>query len=328
MNRRSVIASIAGLIFSARLAEADGKPKRRLGMLFIGPANTPLTKALFNAFWEGMRALGYSPDEFELAVRWGDGRVESLPALAAELVRLTPEVIVAGGPPAVAATRKAMPTIPIVMVDIADPVGQGFVASLAHSGGNITGLANLAQELAGKRVELLKSVSPSSAVVAVLFNPDNPGNLIQLRGAENAAKALRVNVVAVEVRASNEIERALAAIGREHADALVVADEPVFNGVPGEVALLAARRKLPAVYASRPFVVAGGLISYGVDKPSLFRQAASYVDKLLKGAKPADLPVEQPTKFELVINLKTAKALGLTVPQSLLARADEVIEDP
>jgi ABC-type uncharacterized transport system substrate-binding protein len=326
MNRRLVIESIAGLIFLARLAEAAEKPKRRIGMLFIGPAGAPLGKTLFNAFWEGMRALGYSSDDFEFVVRWGDGRVESLPALAAELARLTPEVIVAGGPPAVAAARKAMPTIPIVMVDIADPVGQGFVASLAHPGGNITGLANLAQELAGKRVELLKAVSPGSAGIAFLFNPDNPGNLMQLRGAENAAKALRIDVVAVEVRANDEIERTFAALGRGHADALVVADEPVFNAVPGEVALLAARRKLPAVYASRPFVVAGGLISYGVDKPGLFRQAASYVDKLLKGAKPADLPVQQPTKFELVINLKTAKALGLAVPPSILARADEVIE--
>jgi putative tryptophan/tyrosine transport system substrate-binding protein len=326
MNRRSVMASVAGLIFSARLAEAAGKPKRRLAMLSIGPATAPIVGALFNAFWEGMRALGYSPDDFEFSVRVGDGLVESLPPLATELARLTPEVIVAGGPPAVAAARKAMPAIPIVMVDIADPVGLGFVASLAHPGGNITGLANFAQELAGKRVELLKAVSPSSAAIAFLFNPGNPGNLNQLRGAENAAKALRIDVVAVEVRASDEIERAFDAIGREHADALVVADEPVFNGVPGEVALLAARRKIPAVYAGRPFVVAGGLISYGVDKPGLFRQAASYVDKLLKGAKPADLPVEQPTKFEFVINLKTAKALGLTVPQSLLARANEVIE--
>ncbi len=213
-------------------------------MLFIGPAGAPLVKALFNAFWEGMRALGYSPDDFEFAVRWGDGRVESLPALAAELARLTPEVIVAGGPPAVAAARKAMPTIPIVMVDIADPVGQGFVASLAHPGGNITGLANLAQELAGKRVELLKAASSGSAGIAFLFNPDNPGNLMQLRGAENAAKALRIDVVAVEVRANDEIERTFAALERGHADALVVADEPVFNAVPGEVAL--ARDKAEA----------------------------------------------------------------------------------
>jgi len=326
MNRRLVIAGIAGLISTVPLADGGQKPKRRLAMLSPGSLTTPRGAALFDAFWDGMRSCGYSPDDFELETRWADFRPERLSALATELVRLTPEVIVAAGPAAVAAARKATPIIPIVMLDVADPVGAGFVASLVRPGGSVTGLANLAQETAGKRLELLKAATPAAARIAVLFNPGNPGNLLQLHAAEDASKALSIDVIAIEARTVDEIEPAFAAIGRERADALFVAGDPVFNGVPDEIVSLAARRKLPSIYQDRNAVLAGGLISYGIDQRALFRQAASYVDKLLKGEKPGELPVQQPTKFELVINLKTANTLGLTIPQALLARADEIIE--
>ncbi len=275
---------------------------------------------------QGLRALGYDDQVIAIEIRAAEGHLERLPALAAELVELTPEVVVAPGPAAVQAAKAATSAIPIVMVDVADPVGAGFVADLAHPGSNITGLSNLARDTVGKRLQLLKTAVPGAGRIAIMLNPGNAGNVLQFRAAQEAAPTLGIELLPVQVINADAIDGAFAAMTREHADAFFVPDDPVFNLSMGTLTELAVRHKLPAIFQSREMVAAGGLMSYGTNLNDLYRQVAVYVDKILKGAKPADLPVEQPTKFELVINLKTAKALGLTVPQSLLARADEVIE--
>ncbi len=275
---------------------------------------------------QGLRALGYDDQVIAIEIRAAEGHLERLPALAAELVELTPEVVVAPGPAAVQAAKAATSAIPIVMVDVADPVGAGFVADLAHPGSNITGLSNLARDTVGKRLQLLKTAVPGAGRIAIMLNPGNAGNVLQFRAAQEAAPTLGIELLPVQVINADAIDGAFAAMTREHADAFFVPDDPVFNLSMGTLTELAVSHKLPAIFQSREMVAAGGLMSYGTNLNDLYRQVAVYVDKILKGAKPADLPVEQPTKFELVINLKTAKALGLTVPQSLLARADEVIE--
>jgi putative ABC transport system substrate-binding protein len=277
-------------------------------------------------FRQGLRALGYGDEDLEIDARYADGHLERLPDLAAELVRLAPEVIVTTGPATVHASKQATATIPIVMADGADPVSAGFVASLAHPGGNVTGLANLAQETVGKRLQLLKTATPGAERIAILLNPGNQGNILQLQAARQAARTLRTELLSVEAGSADDIDGAFATMTREHADALFVAADPVFGLAGSKITGLAASQKLPAIYQSREFVVVGGLMSYGTDRNDLFRQAAAYVDKILKGAKPADLPVEQPTRFQLVVNLKTAYALGLTIPPAILAGADEVIE--
>jgi putative ABC transport system substrate-binding protein len=274
----------------------------------------------------GLRALGYGDEDIRIQIRAAEGHPERLLDLATELVRLAPEVIVAYAPAAVQAAKQATSTIPIVMVDIADPVGAGFVGSLPHPGGNITGLANLAQETVGKRLQLLKTVIPGAKRIAILFNPRNAGNLLQLQAAGQAGITLALELISVEASNADEIAGAFAAMTRGHADALFVVTDPIFGSTARTVTGLAASGKLPAIYQHRLFVAAGGLMSYGADLNDLHRHAAAYVDKILQGEKPADLPVEQPTKFELVLNLRTANALGLTMPQSLLLLADEVIE--
>jgi putative ABC transport system substrate-binding protein len=277
---------------------------------------------------EGLRELGYVEGRnvvFER--RFAEGRQERLPALAAELVQLKVDVIVTGSNPAIAAVKQVTATIPVVMAVSRDPVGAGFIASLARPGGNITGLANDATpEIIGKNLELLKEAAPRVSRVAFLWNPVPPGAGTTKNAVESAARRLGLTLQSVEVRGPNEFESAFAAMVRERANGVVVATDPVLVGPRSRVVDLAARSRLPAVYGLREFAEAGGLMSYGPNIADQFRRAAIYVDKVLKGAKPADLPVEQPTKFELVINLKTAKALGLTIPPSLLLRADQVIE--
>jgi ABC-type uncharacterized transport system substrate-binding protein len=255
-----------------------------------------------------------------------EGHVERLAVLAAELVRLSPDIIVSGLPASVAAAKQATSTIPIVMVNIADPVAAGFAESLAHPGGNVTGLANLAKDTVGKRLELLKTIAPSARRVAILFDPGNPGNVNQLRAAQQAAPSLGIEALPVEVVSADAIPGAVAAIAREHADTVFVPDDPAFSVSSEQTVRLVHGSQLPAIFQSRFYVDVGGLMSYGPNFPDLWRRAADYVDKILKGANPADLPIERPTRFELVINLKTAKALGLTVPFTLLAQADQVIE--
>jgi putative ABC transport system substrate-binding protein len=321
MRRRDVLVLIGGAaVFWPQASLAQPVKRRRIAILTPGRVSS----AEPQLFQHGLRALGYGDQLIE--IRAAEGNLERLPDLAAELVQLGPEVVIAGGPAAVQAAKHATLAIPIVMVNVADPVGAGFVASLAHPGGNITGLANLAQDTAGKRLQLLKTAVPAAERIAVLVDPSNAGNLLQFQAAQEAAQTLGVELMPVKVSNPDEIDGAFAAMTREHVDALFVPDDPVFGLTAPTITELAASRKLPAIFQSRGFVAAGGLMSYGTNLNDLYGLVAVYVDKILKGAKPADLPVQQPTKFELVVNLKTAKALGLTVPQTLLARADEVIE--
>ncbi|HEU5155108.1 MAG TPA: ABC transporter substrate-binding protein, partial [Gemmatimonadales bacterium] len=264
---------------------------------------------------------------FVLELRYGEARAERLPELARELMGLKMDVIVAGGADtATAAVKRESQTIPIVMVNTTDPVGTGFVASLARPGGNITGLSNISSELSGKRLELLRETVPGLSRVAVLWNPDVRGAVLDYKGTESAAHSLRMELQSVEVSRAEDLDRAFSAVTSQRAQAVVVLPNPVGFANRPQIASFAQRNRLPSMYPQREYVDAGGLISYGPSLSDLFRRAANYVDKILKGAKPGELPVEQPTKFELVINLKTARALGLTLPPSLLRRADQVIQ--
>ena len=280
----------------------------------------------WEVFREAMRRLGYGEQELAIESRWADGHNERLAGLAAELVRLAPDVIVTGSSAAALAAKQATSMIPIVTAFTADPVGTGLVASIARPGGNVTGLSNIKEETAGKELELLKIAAPHASRIAVLTNPANPSHAAELRGAQETARSLGIELRAIEVRGPGDIEGAFAMMASARADALAVLADPLFFAEASGIADRAASHKLPAIYGFKEHVAAGGLMSYGPDIKDSFRRAATYVDKILKGAKPADLPVEQPTKFELVVNLKVAQALGLTIPPTLLARADEVIE--
>jgi putative tryptophan/tyrosine transport system substrate-binding protein len=257
--------------------------------------------------------------------RWTEGKYDRLPGLAAELVRLKVNVLVAGSQAAIQAARHATETIPIVMV-AADPVATGFVASLARPGGNITGLSMMSAELLGKQLELLKEVVPKVSRVALLGNPANPGNAQWVQHVQDAARPLGVRLQPLEARDPSEIDRAFLEMTREQAGAVILLNDTMLSDHRTRIADHAARRRLPTVSGLSEHAEAGGLLAYEPSRSDRWRRAATYVDKILTGAKPADLPVEQPTKFELVIDLKTAKALGLTIPQSLLVRADQIIE--
>jgi putative ABC transport system substrate-binding protein len=257
--------------------------------------------------------------------RWAQGKYDRLPDLAADLVRLKVDLIVAETTPEALAAQRATSTIPIVFTGTGDPIRTGLVASLARPGGNITGLSAIAPQLTGKQLELLKEVVPNLARVAMLKNPDNPAHAFAVREAEVAARELQVQLQIVEARNVNDFDRVFFAINREHADALVVRGDWFLVLHKTRIVELATKSRLPTMSGVREYVEAGGLMAYGPNAGDLFYRAATYVDKILKGAKPADLPIEQPTKFELVINLRTAKALGLTIPRSVLLRADEVI---
>ena len=273
-----------------------------------------------------MRELGYVEGQtIAIESRWAEGRYDRYPALAGDLVRLKVDVIVTVGGAATQAAKQATRTIPIVMSVVIDPLGGGLVPSLARPGGNVTGLSVMT-ETVGKQLEVLKEVVPKLSRVAVLWNPANPGSAPQLREAEVAARTLAVWLQTLEARTPKEIEIAFDAITKERAGALVVLADAIFTNQVGQIAGLAMKGHLPSIYGLREYVEAGGLMVYSPNTLELERRSATYVDKILKGAKPADLPIEQPTRFELVINLKTAKALGLTIPQSVLLRADQVIE--
>ncbi len=279
------------------------------------------------AFRERLHELGYVEGKnLVIEYRWAEGNFERVPDLAAELVRLRVDVIVAVGDPVILAAKQATSTIPIVMASVGDPLGRGFVASLARPGGNITGVSNLAVALTGKWLESLKQIVPTLSQVAVLRNPANPTHALFWAEAQAAAPKLGLKLQSVEVRTPDDLDGAFASI-RERSAALVVLPDPLLAGIlRGRIAELATKNGLPAVFTFKEQAEAGGLISYGPSLLVNYRRAATYVDKILKGARPGDLPVEQPTQFELVVNLKTAKALGITVPQSLLVRADEVIK--
>jgi putative ABC transport system substrate-binding protein len=303
------------------LPQQPGKTAR-IGFLFF--VTSP---SLDEAFRQGLHELGYVEGQnIAIEYRSAEGKSERLPGLAAELVRLKVDVIVAASPPATEAAKGATSTIPIVFAVSGDPVAAGLVASLARPGGNITGLATISGDVLGKQLELLKGVTPKVSRVAVLQNPSNPGHALMLPQAEGAARALGVQLQVLKARTPSEIEAAFAAMSSQRAGGVLVLRDALFRAQRAQIAALAAKRRLPAVYGLREEAEAGGLMAYGASVPHMFRRAATYVDKILKGAKPADLPVEQPTKFELVINLKTAKALGLTIPPSLLGQADQVIQ--
>jgi putative tryptophan/tyrosine transport system substrate-binding protein len=304
-------------------AQQAGKVPR-IGFLFFG---APGPSRELEAFRQGLREHGYIEGQnIAVEYRFASGRIERLPELAAELVRLKVEVIVTPATPPSLAAKQATSTIPIVFAGVADAVGAGLVANLARPGGNITGLTSISAELGGKRLELLKQVAPKASRVAVLYNPADRANVLVLKELQDSAPALGLTLHPLEVREPGEFEGAFGAMTGQRAHALFGAAGVLTIEHRKTLVDLAAKRRIPAMWGHRQFVEAGGLMSYAVNFYHQVRGAATYVDKILKGAKPADLPIEQPTRFELVINLKAAKALGLTIPQSILLKADEVIQ--
>src|SRR5215831_12723299 len=294
---------------------------------YLNPTSPGIAAPATAAFRQGLSEAGYVEGQnLAIEYRWAEGQYDRLPALAADLVSRKVDLIAAIGGVSALAAKNATPTIPIVFMGVGDPVGEGLVASLARPGGNLTGFSNLFLELQPKRLELLSELVPQARVIALLVNPDNPNTERIIRDVQEAARAKGVQLPVVKAIDEGEIDGAFASLVELHAGALVVAGDAFFVSRQKQLVTLASRDAVPAIYMWREFPAAGGLISYGIDNIAAFRQAGIYAGKILKGAKPADLPVEQPTKFELVVNLKTAKALGLAVPQSILARADEVIE--
>jgi putative ABC transport system substrate-binding protein len=327
-RRRLVLALMAGAL-AAPLASFAQQPAKIARIGFLSPASAAGDWGIrLQAFRDGLRELGYVEGKnLQLEVRWGEGKLERLPTLAAELVQLKVDVIVAATSPSVVAASQATRTIPIVMPVSSDPVGDGLVASLARPGGNITGLSMMSPELGEKRIQLLKEMFPKvSHAMAVLWNPDYVGMRARFEQARVAAPAIGLTVRSVEVRDTRELDAAFEAIAREHPEALLLLVDPFTLSQRSRIVEFAAEQRLPAIYETRDFVDVGGLISYGPNVLEQFRRAATYVDKILRGAKPADLPIEQPTKFELVINMRAAKALGIKIPESILLRADKVIE--
>jgi putative ABC transport system substrate-binding protein len=321
MERRTFFGVVAGGLLAAPLAARAQQATRIYRIGFLGDVPSFLDEA----FRQGLRELGYFEGQnIVIERRSSEWKYERLPGLAADLVRLNVDVIVAASPAATKAAKQATSTIPIVFTVSGDPVADDFVASLARPGGNITGLATIGPELVGKQLEMLKGVAPKVSRVAVLQNPNTHRGV--LRQAEGAARGLGVQLHSLEARTPSEIETAFAAMRSQRVDGILVLRDAVFRAQRTQITALAAKNRLPAVYGLREEAEAGGLIAYGASVPQLYRRAATYVDKILKGANPANLPIEQPTKFELVINLKTARALGLTIPPSLLQRADQVIE--
>jgi len=329
MNRREALLSLLllGVIPLRSFAEQQSK-LWRVGFLASRqrPAS-PNSDIFYGAFAQGMHELGYTEGE-SLVIEWrfADGHFERLPGLAAELVRLKVDVIVTSGSPATRAAQEATTTIPIVMAGVGDPLESGFVKSLARPGGNITGVSLLLGDMAPKQLEMLLRVAPKLSRTAVVFNPDNFSQFPLLKNVQAAARKVNVTILPVELRTPQEIEKAFATMAQANAEALIILPDPISNDHLQQIAKLAVRNHLPSVNSMREFVAAGGLMSYGQNYRDNFRGAATYVDKILKGATPGDLPIEQPTKFEMFINRKTAKALRLTIPQSLLISADQVIE--
>ena len=328
MDRRAFLASSLGFLAAPLVAVAQAPAKvHRIGLLGGSPPNSPEAVHLWEGFFQVLRDLGYVEGQnIVIEGRWYGNRPERLPTLAAELVRLPVDVIVAGTAPSPEAARRATSTIPIVMASHPDPVASGLVASLARPGGNVTGLSSAGLELSGKQLQLLKETLPGLGRVAILSNPTVPSHALNVKEAEVAARSLKVQLQVLPARDPSEFAGAFAAATRERAGALIVLGGSVFFAHRLRLVELAAQSRLPTMYVVREFAQEGGLMAYGADLRDSWRRAAWYVDRILKGAKPADLPVEQPTKFELVINLKTAKALGLTIPPAVLARADEVIQ--
>jgi ABC-type uncharacterized transport system substrate-binding protein len=327
MERRGFILAMAGGLLAAPFA-AEGQQAGkvyRIGMLET--RSTILNAANIDAFRKGMRELGYKEGQnFEIVYRTSDGRDERFPDLASELVHLKVDLILTRGTPAALAAKRATQTIPVVMAASGDPVGTGLVASLGRPGGNVTGLSLFNVEIYAKRVELLRELLPRLARVAAIFNMGNRASVPQRHVVEATARSFGIELQVLDVRHAEDLGRAFDTAAKQRAEALIVGLDGVTQGNLRSIAELAVKQRLPSIYAEKAYANFGGLITYGASDYDMYHQAATFVDKILKGAKPADLPIEQPQKFELVINLKTAKALGLTIPPSLLQRADQVIE--
>ena len=326
MDRRAFISTLTGGLLAAPLA-AEGQQVGRVWRIgFLGAATPSVWASRVEGLRGGLRDLGYVEGKnIVIEFRWANGMYDRLPDLAAELTRLKIDVLVTAGTPGVLSAKRATATIPIVMAASGDAVATGLVASLARPGGNITGSTSFSQQLHAKRLELLKEAMPNLGLVGVLFNPRNPAFTTDLQEMEPAARSMKVRLQRFESQGPNEFAGAFAAMTRSHVDAVVIQEDGMLNDNTRAIADLAAQQRLSSI-GLKEFADAGGLMGYGVDRIELFRRAAYFVDRILKGAKPADLPVEQPSKFDLAINLKTAKALGLTIPASLLQRADQVIE--
>jgi len=327
MSKKIFSLALGAMLLALSVPVEAQQPTKVPRIGYLDAVSLSVNAAPVEAFRQGLRTLGYVEGK-NIFIEWrsADGKLDRLPALAAELVHLKVDIIVTGGRSATRADKEATSTIPIVMAQDPDPVGTGFVASLAQPGGNITGLSNLRPELSGKRLELMKEIVAKLARLAVLGTSSVPGNAQSLKEMELGASAVRVQLQYLDVLGPKEIETVFRAASKGRADAVLVLGSPFLLSHRIQVVDLALKSQLPAIYYSTEFVEDGGLMSYGVNINDLFRRAATYVDKILKGTKPADLSVEQPTKYELVINLKTAKQIGLTIPQSVLYRADRVIK--
>jgi putative ABC transport system substrate-binding protein len=327
MTRKIFCLALCAMLYtlcgSAQAQQTTKVPR----IAFLGGSSASAYVSFVEAFQQGLRSVGYSEGKnLVIEYRYAEGKLERLAELTAELVRIGVDVIVVSGARAIGEAKKATKTIPIVMTTIEDPVAMGIVASLARPGENITGLTNLAPELSGKRLDLLKEAFPKISRVAVLWPPGAAGAVVTFKETEVAARTLGIQLQSLEVRSPEDFEGAFRAATTGRARALLVLQSALTNAHRKLITDLAVKNRLPAMYTQKEYVESGGLMSYGVDARDLYRRAAVYVDKILKGAKPADLPVEQPTKFEFVINLKTAKQIGLTIPPNVLARADKVIK--
>jgi putative ABC transport system substrate-binding protein len=326
MNRRAFLTLLSGTATYPLAARAQQRPNiPRIGYLFSFTQTEG--RHLWEACRQGLRELGYVEGRsISVEPRFAEGRHERLPVLADELVRRNVDIIVSAATPASRAAKAATTTIPIVIVAVGEPVKVGLVTSLARPGGNVTGLSLLTTDLSGKRLELLREFVPKLARVGVLKNPDNPVSAVFWEETQAAARNLGIELQSTDARNPKQIDGAFEQVAARRDDAIIVFDDPVLWSHRARVVELAAARRIPAMYGLRDFVDVGGLMSYGPDRPDQYRRTAIFVDKIIKGAKPADLPVERPTKFELIFNRKTARALGLEVPTSLLLRADEIVE--
>jgi putative ABC transport system substrate-binding protein len=326
MKKKNTILTLCAMLLALCVSAEAQQPTKIARIGYLSGTSYSANSARVDAFRQGLRELGYVEGK-TIVVEWryAEGKLDRLPALAAELVRLKVDVIVASAPPPTRSAKQATATIPIVMSYDDDPVGNGFVASLARPGRNITGLATLAPELSGKQLELLREIVPKLSRVAVIGNATRPGSPQALREVNLAGDAVGVQLQYLEIQAPKDIEIAFRAASQEHAEGVLVLTTPVLISRRKQVAELAVKDRLPTIYGRPEYVEDGGLLSYATSFTDLSRRAATYVDKILKGAKPAELPVEQPTKFELIINLKAAKQIGLTIPPSVLARADKII---
>jgi putative ABC transport system substrate-binding protein len=329
MRRREFITLLGGAaaVWPPAASAQQGSTVRRIGFLLPGGARTTVVRAQLEAFRQGLKEYGWIDGQnISVEYRFAEGKEDALPRLAADLVRSQLDVIVAEGTAAIRAAKTATQTIPIVMATSSDPVGNGLVASLNRPGGNVTGRSLQTAELSGKRLQLLTEIVPKLARVAVFSNPLNPSIAAVIEQTKAAAQSLGIEIHLVEVQAPDHFESAFTAVTRASADALIVLPDPMLYGQHPRIVTFATASRLPALFPEREVTEAGGLVAYGPSIPASFQRSAAYVDKILRGAKPADLPVEQPTTFELAVNLQTARAIGVTIPTSILLRADEVIE--